>query len=181
MTLSIRPATPDDTAWYLDLVRSLAAEPEPQIPLRHDEHFRTPEQQAELFGGGAARGDLFLIAESNGDRVGEVNLRRGSRAAFQHSATLGIAVARPWRGKGVGAALLEKAMDWARGDGGLRRIELNVFATNPVAIRLYERFGFVEEGRRKDAVRVGNGFVDDLVMAYVVKKPCQQADGRGEA
>ncbi len=168
MSLTIRPATSSDTAWYLDLVRSLATEPDPQIPLGPDEHFRTPEQQAELFGGALARGDLFLIAEWNGDRVVEVNLRRGARPAFKHSAALGIAVARPWRGKGIGAALMEKAMDWAKGDGALRRIELNVFATNATAIRLYERCGFVVEGRRKDAVRVGDGFVDDVVMAYLV-------------
>jgi RimJ/RimL family protein N-acetyltransferase len=168
MSLTIRSATSNDTAWYLDLVRSLATEPEPQIPLGRDEHFRTPEQQAELFGGASARGDLFLIAEWNGERVGEVNLRRGSRPAFKHSAALGIAVARPSRGKGIGLALMEKAMEWAKGDGALRRIELNVFATNATAIRLYERCGFVVEGRRKDAVRVGDGFVDDVVMAYLI-------------
>ena len=63
---------------------------------------------------------------------------------------------------------MEKAMAWAKGDGALQRIELNVFATNATAIRLYERCGFVVERRRKDAVRVGDGFVDDVVMAYLI-------------
>jgi putative acetyltransferase len=168
MKPTVRKATASDTTWYLQLVASLAAEPDSQIPLRPDELFRTPEQQAELFDGAPARGDLFFIAEVDGIRTGEVNLRRGGRAAFRHSAVLGISVAREWRQNGVGSCLMQSAIEWAKTEGDLRRIELYVFATNAPAIRLYERFGFRIEGRRKGAVRVGDEFVDDLLMARVV-------------
>jgi RimJ/RimL family protein N-acetyltransferase len=169
MKPNLRKATASDATWYVEHVYSLAAESDTQIPLRRDEIFRTPDQQAELFGGAPARGDLFLIAEMNGIRIGELNLRRGSRAAFKHSAVLGISVAREWRNKRIGSALMQCAIEWATGEGALRRIELYVFATNVPAIRLYERFGFMIEGRRKDAVLVGDRLVDDLVMAYVVQ------------
>ena len=171
MTPRVRNATPNDTAWYLDLVRSLVAEPDSQIPLRPDELFRTPEQQTELFREASVRGDLFLIAEFNGVRVGEVNLRRGSREAFRHGAVLGISVAREWRGKGIGSALMRRAIKWAETEGRLRRVELYVYASNAPAIRLYERFGFSTEGRRRSAVRVGDRFVDDLLMAYIIQTP----------
>ena len=40
-------------------------------------------------------------------------------------------------------------------------------ATNKRAIRLYSKFGFFEEGRFKDRVRLIDGsFVDDLAMAW---------------
>jgi len=171
MKPNVRQATSGDTDWYLELVRSLVAEPDSQIPLRPDELFRTPEQQMELFGAASVRGDVFLIAEWNGIRVGEVNLRRGSRDAFKHSAVLGISVAREWRGRGIGSALMQHAMEWASTKGSIRRIELYVYATNARAIRLYDRFGFQVEGRRKGAVRVGDHFVDDLLMAYLVQMP----------
>jgi len=171
MKLSIREATASDAQWFIDLVLSLAAEPDPQIPLGPDELFRTLDQQAELFGGASARGDVFLIAEVGGLRTGEVNLRRGSRPAFRHSAALGIAVAREWRNQGIGSELMQCAIEWARTEGDLRRVELNVFSTNAAAIRMYERFGFLIEGRRKSAIRVGNDFIDDLLMAYVIETP----------
>ena len=171
MNLHIREATTSDAKWYIELVVSLAAEPDPQIPLGPDELFRTLDQQAELFGGASARGDVFLLAEVDGLRAGEVNLRRGSRPAFRHSAALGIAVAREWRNKGVGSELMQRAIEWAKTEGDLRRVELNVFSTNASAIRMYERFGFLIEGRRKSAVRVGNDFIDDLLMAYVIETP----------
>ena len=169
MKVSMREATSWDTEWYLEHVRSLVAEADSQIPLRPTEVFRTPEQQTELFSAASERGDLFVLAEVNGERVGEMNLRRGTREAFKHAAVLGISVARAWRGKGVGSALLKHAIEWASTYGRLRRIELYVFASNAAAIRLYERFGFVVEGRRKGAVRVGDLFVDDLLMACLIQ------------
>jgi RimJ/RimL family protein N-acetyltransferase len=167
----VRKATADDAPWYVDHVHSLAAEHDLQIPLGPGELFRTPEQQAELFSEARARGDLFLVAEINGRCVGEVNLRRGIRAAFKHSAVLGISVMPAWRKKQIGTILMQHALAWAAGEGALRRIELFVFASNSSAIRLYERFGFVVEGRRRDAIRIGGKFVDDLLMAYIDPSP----------
>jgi ribosomal protein S18 acetylase RimI-like enzyme len=178
MKRNVREATSSDTAWYLEHCRSLIAEPDSQIPFRPDELFPTPEQQAELFREATPRGDLFLIAEVDGVRVGEVSLRRGSRAAFKHSAVLGISVAREWRHKGIGSVLMQHAIEWAKAKGALRRIELYVFATNRLAIRLYERCGFMIEGRRKDAVRVGDDFVDDVLMAYLLDQMPNEAPVR---
>ena len=46
--------------------------------------------------------------------------------------------------------------EWA----GTRRLEIDVFANNAGAIRLYEREGFAHEGRRRGAVMVGDEAVD---------------------
>jgi len=54
-------------------------------------------------------------------------------------------VAPEARGRGVGAALVEEVVAWARGSG-LRRIYLDVGLHNAAARRLYERMGFVATG-----------------------------------
>lgn len=167
-TPNVRKATANDAAWFIEHVRSLVSEPDVQIPLRPDEFVVTRDQQAALFSGAAGRGDLFLIAEVRGECVGELNLRRGSRTAFKHSTLLGISVAREWRNRRIGSTLLEHAIEWARSEAALRRIELYVYATNLPAIRLYEHYGFMIEGTRRGAVRVVDGFVDDILMAHVL-------------
>lgn len=165
MTLNIRHAAIYDAAWLVDHVRALVAEPDVAVPLRVDEYLTTSEQQAETLHGAAERGDLFLIAEVDGMPVGEINFRRGARAAFKHTVVVGMSVALQWRGRGIGSALMQRALEWAKVQGDLRRVELWVYTSNAAAIRLYERHGFVVEGRRRGAIRVGDRYVDDLMMA----------------
>ena len=75
---------------------------------------------------------------------------------------LGMAVAREWRGRGVGSALLVAAIDWAR-ERGLHKLSLGVFAHNAAAIALYRKFGFVEEGRRVKHYRRASGELWDAL------------------
>ena len=67
-----------------------------------------------------------------------------------------MAVARGWRGRGAGSALLREAIAWAR-ERGLHKLSLSVFPHNAAAIALYRKFGFVEEGRRVKHYRRASG------------------------
>ncbi len=81
---------------------------------------------------------------------------------------LGMAVDREWRGLGVGSALLAAAIEWAR-ERGLHKLSLTVFAQNAAAIALYDKFGFVEEGRRVKHFRRANGELwDGLEMGLLL-------------
>lgn len=70
----------------------------------------------------------LLWAKVDGQDAGRVNL-------FQ------MWVAPASRGRGVAAALLDHALDWAR-ERGTRVVHLGVNNTNLGALRLYERAGF---------------------------------------
>jgi GNAT superfamily N-acetyltransferase len=59
-----------------------------------------------------------------------------------HVATASFMVAEPFRGRGVGGALCEDALAWAR-RGGYAGMQFNaVVESNAAAVRLYERLGF---------------------------------------
>ncbi len=79
-----------------------------------------------------------------------------------------MSVGAAWRNQGVGSRLMTEAMAWAKSTEAVTRIELFVYASNHAAIRLYERFGFEIEGRRRQAVRHHGELVDDLIMARLV-------------
>jgi ribosomal protein S18 acetylase RimI-like enzyme len=79
-----------------------------------------------------------------------------------------MGVARPWRGRGVGSALLTAAIEKARSDG-LHKLSLEVFPHNEAAIALYRKFGFREEGRRVKHYRRANGELwDSIVMGLLL-------------
>jgi len=83
-----------------------------------------------------------------------------------HIGVLGIALLPQARGRGLGARLLQAAIDraWAR---GLTRIELSVRADNLQARVLYERFGFAHEGLQRRAVFVEGTYHDAHAMALL--------------
>lgn len=99
-----------------------------------------------------------IVAVADGEVVGMVHVQ-DSRHGFGE---LGMLVARGWRGKGVGSALLEAAIAKAR-EEGLHKLSLSVFPHNAAAMALYRRFGFVEEGRRTKQYRRANGELWDAV------------------
>lgn len=79
-------------------------------------------------------------------------------------------MARPWRGRGVGTALLEALLRWATANPLVEKVCLEAFATNARGIRLYKKLGFVEEGLRHKDIRRGPGhYVDTVAMYRLVK------------
>jgi RimJ/RimL family protein N-acetyltransferase len=108
-----------------------------------------------------------FVAEDDGLIIGRLSVARDQHPASAHVADLGLMVAQSHRRRGVGMALLEAAAEWGR-DAGVRKLELHVFPWNTAAIALYEKFGFVREGYRKEHYRRADGFVDAILMAYWV-------------
>lgn len=78
-------------------------------------------------------------------------------------ADVGMAVLQEWRGKGLGAALLTSAIDWAE-EAGAHKMALEVWPHNEAAIALYRKAGFVEEGRKRRHYRRANGELWDAVL-----------------
>ena len=90
-----------------------------------------------------------------------------NRPRRRHAGAIGISVHEDWQGKGVGKELMRAIVDLADNWLNLTRLELEVYADNQAAIRLYERFGFEVEGRlRQHAFRDGQ-FVDSIVMGRI--------------
>ena len=109
-----------------------------------------------------AQGQPQYVALEGDEVVGWCDIRRGSFASIAHRGTLGLGLRAPWRGRGLGRALMQATMD-AGWRAGLTRIELTVRASNTRAIALYERMGFEHEGRMREAIRI-DGEYDDLLM-----------------
>ena len=101
--------------------------------------------------------------------VGHLDLTGGHLYSSLHRARLGIGVERAHRGHGLGSALLEAAIHWARTEPDIFWIDLSVFAHNEGARRLYEKLGFRETGRTPDAYRMHGQSIDDVHMALSVR------------
>ena len=108
-----------------------------------------------------------LVAEVDGRVVGASSLRRGHSPRVQHVADCGMSVHPDYWNRGVGSALMAAIVDLADNWLGLKRIELEVYTDNAAAIHLYEKFGFVVEGTKREYAFRGGEYVDTHVMARV--------------
>lgn len=111
---------------------------------KHFPHMRvTPSKISER----VSRSFLYLVAVVDGVAVGFVDVKiMGGRAKV-----MGLAVEEEFRGRGIGSALLSKAIEVAK-QRGCNLVYLKVKRSNARAVRLYERHGFVF---RKEVERNG--------------------------
>jgi putative acetyltransferase len=110
---------------------------------------------------------VALSAWSDGAIAGEIHACRLGPRQFDNSLTeLTVAVHPDAQGQGVGARLFEALFVEARKLPGVTRVELMCREGNTHAVRLYQRLGFVIEGRFVRRVVLADGAVeDDLAMA----------------
>ncbi len=106
---------------------------------------------------------LYLVALDGSKIVGSLKFAGNRRRRTSHTGEMSIAVLKEKWGLGIGTALMEELIEWAR-TVGILKIELEVMENNSRAIRLYEKFGFQIECIRKMAVKCSKGFCDILRM-----------------
>jgi RimJ/RimL family protein N-acetyltransferase len=163
----IRPAEPGDAAALVELAQAVGSEPEGWLITTSNWRSAGDERRYLKSIRRYPHAAVF-VAEVPEGIVGRLSVGRDPHPASHHVADLGLMVARSHRRRGIGRALLEAAVDWARARE-VRKLELHVFPHNAGAIELYERFGFEREGFRKEHYRRPDGFVDAILMAYEVR------------
>jgi ribosomal protein S18 acetylase RimI-like enzyme len=149
LPVQIRPAVDDDRVPLAELFAVVAEE--------RDGIATEPPVDVEARAASWAL-DGTLVASTGDEIVGSIHVD-ASRHGFGE---IGMAVARDWRGRGVGSALLAAAIGWAR-ERGLHKLSLSVFPHNSAGIALYRKFGFVEEGRRVEHYRRQSGELWDAI------------------
>ena len=170
MNFKVRPAEPGDAEQLVRLAEAVSAEPEGWLISTDGEWRSVGDERRYLKAVRRYPHAAVYVAEreSDGAIIGRLSLARDTHPASAHVADLGLMVASDARRQGVGRALLEAAVEWARG-AGIRKLELHVFPWNEPAIQLYERFGFEREGFRKAHYRRGDDDVDAALMALQVR------------
>ncbi len=132
MSLRIRPATADDISAMMALERHAATAG----------HWSAAQHQA-VFSASSPRRLALVIEEA-----GEVQGFLVARSAGAEWEIENIAIAGPARRRGLGTRLLGEFLDRVRREGA-EAVFLEVRESNQAARALYEKWAFIESGRRK--------------------------------
>jgi len=161
--ITIRLAVAEDAAAIVEYIDDLLAE---GIDTVHPPR-RTVEEQAEVISSWEGERNFGLIAVSQGRVIGQLVFMCGGFPHNEHTGFFGIAIADAGRGQGIGTRLIEEMEERVRSYDTFCRIELEVMARNEAAIRLYERLGYVVEGRKRKATNTTGTPEDLIIMAKV--------------
>jgi RimJ/RimL family protein N-acetyltransferase len=162
--LTIRSARPEDASQIIAITQLLAQEEGCYVSYTYEEaSIDLAREQARI----QRLTDLFIVAEIDGQVVGDLSLARDCWALTGHVASLGMEIKKGYRNKGIGTRMMQHALEWAM-SRQVYRVELEVFAENLPAIHLYQKFGFEVEGRKRHAVYKWGRYLDMLVMGLLL-------------
>ncbi|MEV8337673.1 GNAT family N-acetyltransferase [Leucobacter sp. NPDC077196] len=173
-TITIRRVRPDEYASVGAMVRAAY---EGDYPL-NDEYLSEIEDVAER---DATSEVLVAVDRTSGELLGTITIPRPGEWLIDDTAENEfdvrlLGVARPARGRGVGATIMRHAADVAR-SRGLDRVVLHTGEQMIAAQRLYERLGFVQIPEREFTIEREIGPLRILSYGLDVERSAEPVDG----
>ncbi|KAJ5612036.1 hypothetical protein N7510_005230 [Penicillium lagena] len=115
---------------------------------------------------------ICIIPDEGSDKdpetIGVIHLKgQASVAAHNRTHELGIIIARQYQDKGYGPEAISWMLDWSFLTAGLHRVELTVYEWNERAQTVYQKLGFVSEGRRRECLWKGGRWWDSIHMGIL--------------
>jgi RimJ/RimL family protein N-acetyltransferase len=161
----IRQAKPQDAEGIIAHGIEIAREPDIYMPYTPKEADVPVEEEKGKIINHLEVGNLFLVAEAEEKIIGVFTcVVDHSLAITRHTAVLGMSVDRNYRNRGIGTEMMERAIRWAQ-ERSIVRLELEVYAENVAAIRLYKKYGFEVEGRKRMYAYQRGRYYDSLIMS----------------
>lgn len=108
--------------------------------------------------------NCLLVAWHDEEIVGLVSFDSDLRGRTSHCGSIGVSVLKKYWGQGIGKALIEKCIEFAK-QIPVEIIRLEVHSNNHRAIKLYQKLGFEKFGTFKKAIKVGEEYFDTDYMA----------------
>lgn len=136
-----------------------------------EEHAETTIEAARgLLSKSDPAGNFVVAAFEHGQMTGTAGFFRRPNNKERHKGHIwGVYVRPESRGKGFGSALMKEIVDRARAIKGIEQITL-VASANLPAQRLYESVGFESYGIEPHSLKIGNEYVDDVLMVLFLRR-----------
>ena len=167
-SVRIRRTVPDDAGPVLEYLRKVGGETRNLTFGAEGPGLTESEERDYLARVGESDNSLAILALAGDTIAGSLTFDGGRRPWLRHAGEFGISVAQEYAGLGIGRAMIESMIAWAERSGVVRKINLKVRVDNAGAIRLYERMGWVHEGRTTRDTLIDGQFNDCLLMGRAV-------------
>jgi RimJ/RimL family protein N-acetyltransferase len=165
VTVSLRRARIDDTAFLVDLFTHADVEPflaavRPKDPESVLAEIERSESEPEAFG--------IFVVEVDGEPAGTMHFERANRRS--RIADLGgLAIHPDFRGRRIGDEAARQFQRHLIDDLGFHRLQMEIYGFNERALAHAERAGFTREGVRRKAYWRNEEWVDGILFGLVAE------------
>jgi GNAT superfamily N-acetyltransferase len=159
--VEVRPARQEDITGVVGVIRSVAGESVHTVAARLAEQVGRDDV---LLRHNEEESRVFFVATVEGDAVGWLHAESPNYPRMEHTAELTVGVLEEYRGGGLGSALMDCGLDWAR-ERGYLKVYQNLPATNERAVDFLEEHGWSREYCREGHYLIDGELVDEVGLA----------------
>jgi RimJ/RimL family protein N-acetyltransferase len=110
----------------------------------------------------------ILIGRINDIIISQIFLQRSINSRTKHAAYIeDVAVYKKYWGKGIASQMMHAAIFWAY-NNNITKLGLYVDIDNDRAIKLYNKFGFVIEGKIRRAMKINDHYTIEYLMGLLL-------------
>ena len=163
VAVAIRRATAADAEAIIAILEGIASE---RIYTAIDKPWSADEQRRYLVS--LSEREAIHVAEPGGKAIigyQTLELWAPTLDSMAHVGQIGTFLTPEWRRRGVGEALFQSTLDFARKRDYLK-FAIQVRSSNVSAQAFYRRLGFRECGRLTRQVRIGKQEDDEVIMEF---------------
>ncbi|KAA1467388.1 acyl-CoA N-acyltransferase [Dentipellis sp. KUC8613] len=145
----------------------MLSDPEVQLGVMSDGALPRSEAFKEDMQNWAPKSAFFtvILEKETGKWVGSASIR--IQVAKNRDGEAAITLKREFWGKGYGTEAMRWLVDQGFRTLNLHRVSLGVFGSNPGAIKVYKRVGFIEEGRKRKSTFIQGKWEDFILMGIL--------------
>lgn len=161
---NIRPVSLEDASKVLSMMLQIDSETSYMMYEAHERSRKLGDMTKKLK---AILDEGTMFVYGNESLEGYIAISRGQFERVKHTGYIDMGLKKVAQGQNIGSLLFIRVIEWAKANG-LHRLELSVMTENLAGLKLYEKMGFVIEGKRVDAMRVDGRYVDEYYMAKIL-------------
>lgn len=126
------------------------------------------DEEALLDDSRNAQNKIMILALVGGKIIGNLHFTGGARARIQHTGEFGVSVLKDYWNQGIGTAMVQELIQWAKASKVIRKLNLRVRSDNESAIRVYEKLGFIKEGLITREFFISGQFYNSIHMGLSI-------------
>ena len=112
---------------------------------------------------------LMLLGIIDNQIISVSQVSAPNRKRIAHNSELAISVKKEYWSMGIGTAVMEVLIDFAKNHETIKTISLGVKASNKKAQHLYEKLGFEKVGVHRNFFNIDGNYDDEILMDLYIK------------